>query len=362
MQRVAEFGKLSSVRLRGFEVAGAGSHGLMLVGGMMMMRARDLLAVAAIAAAILTTLSAGSAQTPYPEQRVRMVLPFVPGGPNDQLARPLAQKLSENLSQTFYIENRGGANTLIGAGVVATAPPDGYTMLFSTSSHTANPSIVTKMPFDALRDFAPITQMVKTYGTLLMVRADFPARNVRELVEMAKRDPGKYTYGHGGIANATHVAVELFKSAAEVNILAVPFKGTGDAIPGLLGGQVDMIGISTVVGTPFIKSGQMRALGITGEVRAPLLPDVQTFSEQGYPDVLLSAYYGLWFPAGTPSDRIGVMHREVKKALQSPELTGVIADSSLQLVASSPEDFAEFLAKDLEHQARVHKRIGLAPR
>jgi tripartite-type tricarboxylate transporter receptor subunit TctC len=195
---------------------------------------------------------------------------------------------------------------------------------------------------------------------MLVVKNDFPARDLAEFVQMAKRLPGKFTYGNAGVGNPTHVAIELFKSAAGVDILSVPYKGTGDTIPALLGGQIDLIGSSTVVGAGYIKQGQMRALGITGETRAPNLPEVPTFAEQGYTDVKLLAFYGMWFPVGVPRETVELMNRSVKQALASSEMQKVIEASGLQVVASSPDEFAKFLVEDVAYQATVNKRIGIA--
>jgi tripartite-type tricarboxylate transporter receptor subunit TctC len=317
---------------------------------------------AALAITLAAALIAAPAQARYPERPIHVIIPFPPGGPNDQLARPLMQKLSEMLGQPFVVENRAGANGLIGAGAVVNAQPDGYTLLFMTGALTANVSIVAKMPFDPLKDLLPITQIARTYGMMLVVKPDFPAKNLAEFVTMAKQQPGKFTYGNAGVGNPTHVAIELFKSVAGVDILSVPYKGTGDTIPALLGGQIDLIGSSTVVGASYIKQGQMRALGITGETRAPNLPDVPTFAEQGYGDVKLLAFYGMWFPVGVPAEIVNLVNRSVKEALATPEMRKVIETSGLQVVASRPDEFAKFLAEDVAYQAVVNKRIGITPK
>jgi tripartite-type tricarboxylate transporter receptor subunit TctC len=315
----------------------------------------------ALAAAALAWLAAPtSAHAAFPDRPIRVIIPFPPGGPNDQLARPLMQKLSEMLGQPFVVENRAGANGLIGAGSVVNAQPDGYTLLFMTGALTANVSIVAKMPFDPLTELQPITQVARTYGMMLVVRQDFPAKSLAEFVAMAKSRPGSFTYGNAGVGNPTHVAIELFKSVAGVDVLSVPYKGTGDTIPALLGGQIDLIGSSTVVGASYIKQGQMRALGITGEERASNLPEVPTFAEQGFPDVKLLAFYGMWYPVGVPRELVDFMQRSVKGALATPEMQKVIEASGLRVVASTPDEFARFLVEDVAYQATVNKRIGIS--
>jgi tripartite-type tricarboxylate transporter receptor subunit TctC len=316
-----------------------------------------------ILAALACALSFASAQAhAYPTQPIRLIIPFAPGGPNDQLARPLAEKLSIAFGQPVIVENRAGANGLIGAGAVANSAPDGHTVLFMTGAHTANASIVAKMPFDPLKDFAPITQIAVTYGMTLSVRQDFPAPDLAAFVKLAKQSPGKFTYGNAGVGNPTHVAIELLKSVAGIDILSVPYKGTGDTIPALLGGQIDMIGISTVAGTAYFRGGQMRALGLSGETRAPSLPDVPTFAEQGYPDAKLTAFYGMWFPAGVPRERVEFMYRAVKQALATPDMQRIMEQSGLRTVASTPDEFAAFLAEDIVYQAKVNQRIGITPK
>jgi tripartite-type tricarboxylate transporter receptor subunit TctC len=270
------------------------------------------------------------------------------------------QKLSDLFGQPFVIENRAGANGLIGAGAVANAQPDGYTMLFMTGALTANTSIVAKMPFDPLKDLQPITQVARTYGMMLVVRPDFPAKTLAEFVAMAKQQPGKFTYGNSGIGNPTHVAIELFKSVAGLDVLSVPYKGTAETITATLAGQIDLVGSSTTAGAPYIRQGQLRALGITGETRAPNLPEVPTFAEQGYPDVKLLAFYGMWFPAGTPREIVDLMQQKAKEALASAEMKKVIEASGLQVVASRPDDFAKFLVEDTAYQASVNKRVGIS--
>jgi tripartite-type tricarboxylate transporter receptor subunit TctC len=293
--------------------------------------------------AALAVFAQPNAAAAYPDRPVKVIIPFPPGGPNDQLGRPLMLKLSEMLGQPFVIENRAGANGLIGAGAVVNAQPDGYTLLFMTGALTANTSIVAKMPFDPLKDLQPITQVARTYGMMLVVKEDFPAKNVAAFVDLAKKQPGKYTYGNSGIGNPTHVAIELFKSVAGVDVLSVPYKGTAETITATLAGQIDLVGASTTSGAPYIRQRQLRALGITGETRAPNLPEVPTFAEQGYPDVKLLAFYGMWFPAGTPRELADFMQQKVKEALATPDMRKVIEASGVQAVASAPDDFANFL-------------------
>ena len=257
-------------------------------------RAPRMIAALALAAAVVTTTHAG-AQT-YPDRPIRLVIPFSPGGPNDLIARPLTEKMSEALGQSIVIENKPGANGIIGTTTVAKAPPDGYTMLMTTGSFTANPAVTTKISYDALRDFVPVTQIAQSYGIALMVRPNFPARSLTEFVDMARQAPGKFSYAHSGIGNATFVAAELFQKLANIELIKVPYKGTASYAPDIMSGQVDMGFMSAVLAVPNVKSGLLRVLATTGSERAPSLPDAPTFQEAGFKEMDVIGYFGLWFP------------------------------------------------------------------
>ncbi|HEX2216703.1 MAG TPA: tripartite tricarboxylate transporter substrate binding protein [Xanthobacteraceae bacterium] len=313
-----------------------------------------------VVALMFSALQAGAQS--YPTQNIKLIIPFGAGGPNDLVGRPLAQKVSEAIGQTIVIENRPGANGIIGTNAVAKSAPDGYTMLQTTGSFTANPSMVKNMPYDPLSDLAPITQIAESYGLLLMVPTNSPIKSLADLVERAKKEPGKLNYAITGFGNITHVTVEFFKKLADIELVPVPYKGTADSITAMLSGQVDLSIVSTTAGAPHIASGQLRALGLTGAERAPNLPDVPTFQELGYKEMDLKGYYGWWFPAGTPRERIDLMQHEVKQALESPEMQEVLKKSGLAMRATTPNEFREFLAKDLAFQASIIKRIGIEPR
>jgi tripartite-type tricarboxylate transporter receptor subunit TctC len=318
--------------------------------------------VTVMASAFATGLAAGSAQDRYPSQNIKLIVPFGAGGPNDLIGRPLVQKVSEQIGQAIIIENRPGANGVIGTNAVAKSPPDGYMMLQTTGSFTANPSMVKNLPYDIMTDFAPITQLAESYGLLLMVPANSPIASLKDLVERAKREPNRYNYAITGFGNITHVTVEFFKKLADIELTPVPYKGTADSITAMLSNQVELSIVSTTAGAPYVANGQLRALGLTGRQRAPNLPDVPTFQELGYKEMDLNGYYGWWFPAGTPSDRVSFMQGEVKKALNTPELQKILKDSGLMLVASTPREFREYIEKDHAFQANVIKRIGLQPK
>jgi tripartite-type tricarboxylate transporter receptor subunit TctC len=314
---------------------------------------------AACLLAVATVLATPAAAEIYPDRPIRLVIPFSPGGPNDLIARPLTEKMAEALGQPFVIENKPGANGMIGTTVVAKAPPDGYTMLMTTGSFTANPAVTTKISYDALRDFAPITQVAQSYGIALMVRPNFPARSLTEFVEMARQAPGKFSYAHSGIGNATFVAAELFQKLAGIELIKVPYKGTSSYAPDIMSGQVDMGFMSAVLAVPNVRSGLLRPLATTGSERAPSLPDTPTFQEAGFKEMDVTGYFGLWFPARTPHERLERIHREAVNAVHSALVQKIITDSGLRAVGSSPAEFAAFVQRDFEWQKAIVQRIGL---
>jgi tripartite-type tricarboxylate transporter receptor subunit TctC len=297
----------------------------------------------------------------YPERPIRLIIPFAAGGPNDVIARPLADHMAQALGQPVVIDNRPGANGILGTAVVAKSAPDGYTLLMTTGSFTANPAVNAKTSYDALADFIPVTLLAQSFGIALMVRPDFPAKSLVDLVDMAKRAPGTLSYAHSGVGNANYVTAELFQKLAGIELIKVPYKGSSSFAPDIMSGQVTMGFLSAVIATPNVKSGLLRALATTGSERAPSLPDTPTFQELGFKEMDVTGYFGLWFPTGTPPERVRLIQREAAKALQAPTLQKIIADSGLKAIGSTPEEFARFVARDFEWQKGIVKRIGLQP-
>lgn len=323
---------------------------------------RTVLLLAAAAAAGVGALPARRARAEtYPDRPIRIVIPFSAGGPNDLIARPLADRMAQDLKQSFVIENKPGANGIIGTQIVAKSAPDGYTLLMTTGSFVANQVFSARLPYDAVAEFAPVTQLAQSYGVALMVRPDFPARTLPELVEMARRNPGRFTYAHSGVGNATYVAAELFRHLAGIELVKVPYKGTSSFATDIIGGQVDMGFLSTPLATPNVASGLLRCLATTGSERAPTLPGTPTFQELGFKDMEVLGYYGIWAPAGTPSERLELIRREAVTALATPPVQRVLADAGLKPVGSSPAEFAAYVAKDLTWQTDILKRIGDSP-
>lgn len=320
---------------------------------------RALIAVAALVM-VAQSMSPALAQS-FPERPIRLVIPFAAGGPNDLLGRPLAEKMSEALGQPIVIENKGGAAGSIGTAFVAKAPPDGYTLLMTTGSFTGNVAISANPAYNPITEFAPITLLAQSYGIVLMTRPDFPAKTLTEFVALARKNPGKYSYGHAGIGNVTYIAAELFSKLAGIELLKVPYRGTASFAPDIMSGHVNVGFMSTLLAQPNLQGGQLRALGISGAQRAPTLPDVPTFQELGFKEMDVTGYFGLWFPAATPRERVALIHREAVKALETPLLKKVLADSGVRAIGSTPEEFARFLDDDMRWQIDIIKRIGLQP-
>ena len=316
-------------------------------------------AVVALAMAVQSVPPA-IAQT-YPERPVRIVIPFA-GGPNDLIGRPLAEKLSEALGQPFVIENRGGAAGSLGTAFVAKSAPDGYTLLMTTGSLTGNVAISANPTYNVVTDFAPITLLAQSYGIVLMTRPDFPAKTLPEFVALARKNPGKYSYGHAGVGNVTYVAAELFSKLAGIELLK---SSVSRARPRSRPTSCPATSMSAscrlCLPMPNLQGGQLRALGISGAQRAPTLPDVPTFQELGFKDMDVTGYFGLLFPAATPRERVALIHREVVKALETPMLKRVLADSGVRAIGSTPQEFARFLEDDMRWQVDIIKRIGLQP-
>lgn len=317
--------------------------------------------------ALLVTIPAASAEradtapdSGYPSRHIRLIAPFSAGSTLDLMARLVAERLGAGLGHNVVVDNRPGANGIVGIDLVAKAPPDGHTLLMTTGSFTGNIVLHRKLPYDGVRDFAPITQLARSYGMVLVVHPSLPAQSAKELVALAKSRPGKLTYGSSGAGNITHFVPELFNTLAGVSILHVPYKGSGQALTDVLSRQIDMTWVSTVFIQPFIKDGRVRPLGLTGTERSPVLPEVPTFRELGFRDLVMTGWYGLWFPAKTTSARVNRIYSETRRALATPEMKARLDDLGLVPVGSTPAEFAKFLQEDIALQQSIVKRAGIA--
>jgi tripartite-type tricarboxylate transporter receptor subunit TctC len=304
------------------------------------------------------------AQSPparYPVKPVRMIVPFTAGSPIEVPARAVGQRLAEALGQPFVIENRPGASGTIGTELVVKAPRDGYTLLFTNCAHSANPSLLKKLPYDSLADLAPITQTNSTYGNILVVHPSVPVRSVKEFIALARAVPGKLHYASAGVGSPPHVNGALFAAEAGIKLTHVPYKGTSVAFTDVLSGYIEVMFASSTFALPYIQAGRVRALGIGGPQRLPALPDLPTIGEAGLPGFELTCYHGMWFPAGVPAELARRLQAEVARALAAPEVRKHFADNALVPVGSTPEEFYEFLRKDIARYAEIARRIGLEP-
>ncbi|MEP9375605.1 tripartite tricarboxylate transporter substrate binding protein [Aquabacter sp. CN5-332] len=319
-------------------------------------------AVFAFVLALAGGANTAHAQADYPAHTIKIIIPFAAGGPIDTVGRPMADVMSKDFGVPVVIENKPGANGIVAAGGVARSAPDGYTILLTTGSHTANPSVVKDLPFDPIKDFKPVSLLAEApYGQVLVVRNTLPVKTVPELIALAKKEPGKILFGHAGIGNVTHITGELFQNAAGVTFSPVPYRGTPLIINDLIGGHVDVGFVLTSAAAALIKDGKVRALAITGTKRAPALPDVPTFTELGMPDVVMTGFFGFLVPAGTPDAIVDKLSKESQKAVKEPSVIQAFGLADLVPVGSTPADYAAYLKKDLDYQAAITKRIGFQP-
>lgn len=321
---------------------------------------RFMSAVAAIAAACAPVSTFAQADN-YPNKPVRVVIPFSAGTPIELPARAVTQRMMETFGQSFVFDYRTGASGIIGTEAVARAPKDGYTMLMTNCSHTANPAYFKKLPFDSINDFQPVSQINVTYGNLLVIHPSVPAKSVAEFIALVKKRPGELHYASAGVGSPPHVSAALFAAMAGINLIHVPYKGTAVAFNDVLGGHVEAMVASPTTAVPYIYAGRLRALGIGGPRRQPQVPDVPTFHEAGLTGFDLTCYHGIWFPAGVPQPIVRKVYGEVAKAVATAEVKKMLADGGLVPVGSTPEEFADFLKKDVVKQADIIRKIGLEP-
>lgn len=295
----------------------------------------------------------------YPNRVVRIVLPQPAGGGTDTVARTVAAKLTEAWGQQVIVDNRPGANGIIGAEAVAKSKPDGYTLLYGfTSMLTINPSVFKSLPYDTLRDFVPVTQTV-TNQMALVVNPYLPVRTVKELAALARSRPGDLLYGSFGIGNQTHLTTELFRLEAKLNLLHVPYKGETPSIADLVAGQVALMFSPSAGVTPFVKAGRLRLLALAGEKRSPAFPDTPTMIESGFPGVISTGWGALLAPVGTPQDIVQKVQRDAARGILQPEVRERLAGLGADAVGSTPEQIAAWIKVETEKWTRVVKGAGL---
>jgi tripartite-type tricarboxylate transporter receptor subunit TctC len=312
-----------------------------------------------IAAIALAVAGSALAQGSYPTHPVTMVVGFAPGGGTDTVARIIAKNLSESLGQQVLVENRAGAGGNIATDFVAHAAPDGYTILLgSVGSLAVAPHMIASLGYDPLRDFAPITMAV-VFANVLVVQPSLPVQSLADLVKLAQEKPGTVTFGSSGIGGAGHLAGELLKERANIDMIHVPYKGGGPAMQGMLGGQVMSIFATPVSAGGQIKAGKIRAIATTGPKRAALLPDVPTVAESGYPGYEAMNWYAYVAPAKTPKEIIERLNRELVKTLNNADVAGLLHQQGLEPSPGSPAELARYMEREYETWGKVVKRAGI---
>ena len=311
------------------------------------------------AAALVVVAAPAAAQT-YPSKPVRIIIPSSTGGAVDGLARIVAQ-IGPALGQQVIADNRPGANGMIGMELTAKAPPDGHTIVLGFLGPLAvSPSLVRKMAYDPVRDFAPITQ-VAAAPLLVSAHPSVPARSVRELTQLAKSRPGQVTYGTGGTGTGGHLTMELFKLTTGVDVLHVPYRGVGPALIDVLGGQISLLVASPISAQPHVKAGRLRGLAVTGRARSPALPEVPTMIESGLPKFESTTWFGVLAPAGTPPAVVSRLHDEIVKVLQQPAVREQISNLGADPSPSTPEQFGAYIRSEIAKWAKVVKAADMKP-
>ena len=301
---------------------------------------------------------AGAMAQQYPAKPVRIVVPFAPGGGTDVIARFLATGLSESLKRQFIVENRAGANAIVGTEFVARAPADGYTLLFVSSPHSVNPSVYPKLPYDTLRDFVPVS-MVASSPYFLVVHPSLPVRNVKELVALAKKRPDQILYSSGGSGSSAHLSAELFNQMAGVKLREVPFKGAGPALLGVLTGEVSLVFGNALTVKPHIESGRLRALGIASAQRSKSAPDLPTIAEAGVPGYRSDAVLGLLAPARTPRAIIDTLNAETHKVMRQQISIEAMHGMAVDIALSTPEEFGRLIESEMNRWGKVVRALNL---
>jgi tripartite-type tricarboxylate transporter receptor subunit TctC len=309
-----------------------------------------------IAFIVPVRLAVAASAADYPNRTVKLIVPFGAGGPADIYARILAQRLSEDTKQAFVVEDRPGAGSLIGTDVVAKSAPDGYTLLIMSNTHTTNESLLPNKPFQLMRDFVPIATI--NYSDLVMVvPTSLPVKSVKEFIDMAKKDPGKLNYASSGPGTPYHMAGELFKAMAGINVVHVPYKASGDARNAVLAGQVEMMFDAVTTMTQLAKAGNVRALGTTGTSRSALTPDLPTIAET-VPGYEATIWLGLMAPKGTPKEVITFLNTAINKAIEAPEVKAAWLKQGAVPMVKTPDEFDAYLRKDIAKWANVVKVSG----
>ena len=312
-------------------------------------------------AAILTAFAVNAAAQQWPAKPIKIVIPFVPGGPSDTVGRAIGSKFQEYLGQPAVVENRPGANGAIAAEFVAKSDPDGYTILVgSIGVFSINAALYKELRYNPVRDFAPITLAVTT-PNVLVTKLDFPAKSVKELVEMMRKQPGKISFGSSGTGSSDHLTLELFTQMTDTKGIHVPYKGGAAVVTDLLGGQVDASFQNLGTVATQIKAGKIRPLAVTAKARSPQIPDVPTMVEAGYPDLIVTSWQAAGAPIKTPKEIVARLNDAAVRALRSPEIRERLVGIGFDVVASTPEEFGAFMKGEVERWTKVVERGGIKP-
>ena len=316
----------------------------------------SVLGAAVLSIAIALPLAA--AEPPYPSHPLRIIVPFAPGGASDVVGRLLAQKLGESMGQTVVVDNRAGAGANIGIGLAAKAQPDGYTLLVASSAFAVNPSLYAKAPYDPFRDFQPIT-CVGSSPNILAVHPAFPAKSVKELIELVRAQPGKHNYASTGTGTTPHLSGEMFRLAFKLDLNHIPFNGAGPELQAMVSGQVPVGFASVPSFAPQVKAGQLRGLAVTADQRTAVLPDVPSMGELGITGMAGDTFQGLFVPAGIPKPVFARLHKEIMQALARPDVRERLAGIGLEPVSNSPQEFAAQVKADIAKWRKVIQEVNI---
>lgn len=294
----------------------------------------------------------------YPQRPLRFILPFPAGGATDTIGRSIAQKLGESLGQNVLVDNRPGAGGNLGVEVAAKSAADGYTLLLCSPTCAISPSLYRRLNYDPQRDLAPIS-LVATIPTLLIVHPAVPAKSLKELLELARSRPGLLNYGSGGVGSSNHLAMELMKSLARIDIVHVAYKGTGQALASLVAGEIQMVAISPPAALPLLPSGKVRVLAVLRERRITTLPDVPTAAEAGLPGLHVNTWYGMLTRSGTPAPLIALLNERVNAALKSPDTRDRLAQAGVEATGSTAQQFGDFMKSEIQRLGRIVREAGI---
>ena len=316
------------------------------------------LTVLALCGAVLCIDVGTALAQSYPSKPIRLIVPWTAGGATDIFARIIGQKLTEGWGQQVVVDNRPGASGIIGFEIAARAVPDGYTILLAAQPFTVNTSLFSKLPYDVVKDFAPVTLMAYTTN-ILVVHPAVPAESVSELITLAKSKPGQLNFASMGSATTGHLLGEMFKIMAGVDMVHIPYKGSAPAMTDLLGGRVSLMFDTVPSAMPHVKAGKLRALAVTSAKRSPLVPDLPTVAESGLPGFESAPWYGAVVPAGTPKEIITKLYTEIVKILNMPDVKDRLSNYGYTIIGSTPEQFADFIKTDMAKWAKVIKDAGI---